>query len=80
MSVFQESKIGAIVTKSFPSGSILGGNPAQIIGQRDMRRYEELVREEKFYLMLKQKYRLKKKDVIDLKERQGYANGQKDTT
>jgi acetyltransferase-like isoleucine patch superfamily enzyme len=34
--------MGAIVTKDVPRGSIVGGNPAKVIGSRDMVTYERL--------------------------------------
>lgn len=41
--------MGAVVTKDVPDGAIVGGNPAQIIGHRDMDTYYRLKNEEKFY-------------------------------
>lgn len=41
--------MGAVVTKNVPDGAIVGGNPAQIIGKRDMDTYYKLKNEEKFY-------------------------------
>lgn len=45
---------GAVVTKSCQPGSILGGNPAQVIGERDMNQYYACVKQEQFYLKQKQ--------------------------
>lgn len=56
---------GAVVTKSCPPGSILGGNPAQVIGQRDMDHYQDLVDREQFYLLRKQTQGLAKQEVLD---------------
>lgn len=41
---------GAVVTKSHPPCTILGGNPAQKIGERDPNIYQQLKREGKIYL------------------------------
>ena len=48
---------GSVVTKNVPPGSVVGGNPAKIINQRDMEQYERMKREKKFYLT--RKYGLK---------------------
>ncbi len=42
---------GAVITKSFSPGLILGGNPAKIIRQRDMKSCEKLIKDGKFYLL-----------------------------
>jgi acetyltransferase-like isoleucine patch superfamily enzyme len=44
---------GAVVTKSCPPGSILGGNPARILGTRDMDAYRACVDGDQFYLKQK---------------------------
>jgi len=46
--------MGAVVTKSFQKGSIIGGNPAEIIRMRDLETYDVLEREGKHYLVLKE--------------------------
>lgn len=54
---------GALVTKSCGPGTILGGNPAVKIGERDMNVYYDLLEKKRFYLMLKQKNHLQKIEV-----------------
>jgi acetyltransferase-like isoleucine patch superfamily enzyme len=44
---------GAVVTKSFGAGQILGGNPATVLKQRDMDHYQALKRQQMIYLKLK---------------------------
>lgn len=56
---------GAVVTKTFPAGSILGGNPAVVIGTRDMAEYQRLSAEGQFYLTRKQQLNLQKKETRD---------------
>jgi maltose O-acetyltransferase len=44
---------GAVVTKSFPAGTVLAGNPARQINQRDMAQFEHCCQEDLFYLKVK---------------------------
>ena len=41
--------MGTVVSRNIPKGAIVGGNPAKIIGNRDMKTYERLKKEGKFY-------------------------------
>lgn len=45
--------MGAVVTKSFDAGSIVGGNPASVIKLRDMKSYGELENKQAHYLVAK---------------------------
>lgn len=57
---------GAVVTKSCPPGSVMAGNPAQQVGQRDMDHYWSCVDDGRFYLMQKARDGLLKREVEDL--------------
>jgi acetyltransferase-like isoleucine patch superfamily enzyme len=46
--------MGSVVTKDIPSYSIVGGNPAKIIGQRkNLDEFKQLLKEKKYYLASK---------------------------
>lgn len=51
---------GAVVTRSFPEGSILAGNPAKSVGRRDMEEFWSLHRQGRTYWKLKQETSLEK--------------------
>lgn len=58
---------GSVVVKSFQAGSIIAGNPAKIVRERDMDRFRMLARRGQYYLKLKKEMKLKKTE-IDVQE------------
>ncbi len=40
---------GSVVTKSVPKCAVIGGNPAKIIGWRNIKEYDRLEREQKYF-------------------------------
>jgi acetyltransferase-like isoleucine patch superfamily enzyme len=51
---------GAVVASSFPEGSIVVGNPARKVGERDPSEWRTLMSQSKFYLRSKRELHLEK--------------------
>ncbi len=51
--------MGSVVTKDVPKFSIVGGNPAKVIGKRDVNHYRELDKNGMHYMKLKKLGRVK---------------------
>lgn len=50
---------GAVVTKKYPPFSVLGGNPAKLLGKRDEKHYKQLKMDGQIYLKLKVEGKMK---------------------
>jgi acetyltransferase-like isoleucine patch superfamily enzyme len=56
---------GAVVTKSFPDGSIVAGNPANIVGVRNMEQFSDHLANGRTYLKNKAFHKLEKVESVD---------------
>lgn len=54
---------GSVVTKPVAAGDIVAGNPARIVGQRDMEHFRSLAKDGLFYLSKKQELGLEKMET-----------------
>lgn len=56
---------GSVVTKSWPDGAVIAGNPAREVARRDPEELGKLLASEAFYLREKQRVGLKKRFIPD---------------
>ncbi len=55
--------MGSVVTKDVPKYSIVGGNPAKVIKQRDIEKYQELDKNKMYYMRLKKENKVEWKFI-----------------
>ncbi|MDX1774860.1 acyltransferase [Oceanihabitans sediminis] len=54
---------GSVVTKNIPKYSIIGGNPAKIIGMRNEEEYEDLKKSNAIYMLLKKEGKIRYSEI-----------------
>lgn len=55
--------MGSVVTKDVPKFSVVGGNPAKVIKQRDVEKYNELDSNKMYYMKLKKENKVEWKFI-----------------